>query len=189
MATRISCPNCRRQLLLPSDCTASVLACPQCAAEISNPQTAPSSAGVQTDLPAPPAAAIPTPIAAPPIPDLPDDDVDVRDHRYAPSKWTVFLSVLGGLGVAYALLLSFSLLMEGEFTPVLVVGSVLMVFALFSAARAIGRHPHDSPGALIGRILLGTLTTLGVGVGVVVLVGIAAFIVLFVVCLANGAKC
>jgi hypothetical protein len=188
MATRISCPNCRRQLLLPSDCTASVLACPQCAAEISNPQTVPSIEGVQADLPAP-RAAIPTPIAAPLVPNLPDDDVDVRDHRYAPSKWTVFLSVLGGLGVSYALLLSFKLLVEGEFTPVLVVGSVLMVFTLFSAARVIGRHPHDSPGALIGRILLGTLTTLGVGVGVIVLVGVAAFIVLFVVCLANGAKC
>ncbi len=190
MATRISCPSCTRLLLLPADCTAEVLTCPQCRAEIPNPQGTNTPSPVQAELPPARETSSPPPsIPSPLIPDFRNDDVDFRDNRDEMSKWTVTLSVCGGLGIAYALFGSFVALRGGGIWPLLIVTSVLMVFVLFSTVAVLRRHPNDSMGTLAGRIILGTLSTIGVGVSVVVLLGLATFIVMFVVCLANGAKC
>ncbi len=51
MATRITCPNCRRLLLLPPGCTAEVLSCPRCLAQIENPQAAETSIGLRPEVP------------------------------------------------------------------------------------------------------------------------------------------
>ncbi len=190
MATRISCPSCTRLLLLPADCTAEVLTCPQCRAEIPNPQGTNTPSPVQVELPpAREVGSLPPSIPSSILPDFRNDDEEFRDSRGAISKWTVTLSVCGGLGISYALFGSFVALGEGELWPLLVVASMLMVFVLFSTVAVFRRHPNDTMGTLIGRIILGTLSTIGLGVSVVVILGLAVFIVLFVVCLANGAKC
>jgi hypothetical protein len=189
MSQRIPCPHCHRQLLLPADCTAEMLSCPSCHAEIANPQT--------TASPPEPAAVPPSPqsaVTASPSPLVPglrldDGERDTPRDSHGASRSTVFLASLGGLGIAYALLGSFTLLKDGEFRPLLILLSVLVIFTLFSAALAANRHPRDTMTGFLGRTILGVLTITGVGVGVGLLLAVAAAIILFAVCLSNGGKC
>ncbi len=191
MATRITCPNCRRLLLLPADCTAEVLSCPRCLTPIDNPQAAEAPISLPTE--APPArepsvtaAPLPSPVVPPRIAEV---DADVgRDNR-GTGRRMIFLAVLGGVGISYALLGSFALLGQGEWWQALVVLSALMVLTLFSTVWVIASESDTTIGGNLGRIVLRVLTISGAIVAVGVLLAIASLILLFVVCLSSGGKC
>lgn len=190
MSQRIPCPHCHRQLLLPADCTAEMLSCPSCHAEIANPQTTrPSPPAPDATPPSPQSAVTASPTPLVPGLRLDDGERDTPRDSHGASRGTVFLASLGGLGIAYGLLGGFSLLKGGEFRPLLILLSVLVIFALFSAARAANRHPRDTMTGFLGHTILGVLTIAGVGVGVGLLFAVAAVIILFAVCLSNGGKC
>lgn len=191
MSQRISCPQCHRQLLLPADCTAAVLSCPSCRREIANPQATPTPPS-EPETTSPPTAE--SPVTTSPTPRMPGlqldkGDPDAPHENYGMSRGSVFLASLGGLGIAYGLLAGVALLKDRESRPLLIFLSVLVLFTLFSAARASSRHPRDSMGAFLARTILGLLTITGVGVGVGLLLAVATVIILFAVCLSNGAKC
>ena len=191
MSMRITCPKCRRQLLLPSDCTAEVLSCPGCRTEIANPQSTPASTGVQAEAPSPlrESPVTPSPIIAPKL-RIDDVDGDVPRDGVGTSRLRVLLPVLGGLGTAYALLLGgLFMLKDGEFWPLLIFLAVLAMFTLFRAARVADRHPRDTSGAFIGRTVLGVLTYMGAIVGVGLLLAVATLVFLLAVCAVNGGKC
>ncbi len=190
MTTRITCPNCRRLLLLPPGCTAEVLSCPRCLAQIDNPQTAEAPPSVLAEtLPTRAPGVTPSRSPARGVPPrLPDVDGDVRrDNRRTGCLMTV-LPVLGGLGIAYdlAVLGRFADLTKGDFGPWLFFLGVLMVLTLISAAWVATHQPSETTGGNIGRVVLGVLTVSGAIFGVGVLLGIAGLIFLFVVCLSGG---
>lgn len=190
MSTRITCPGCGRTLLLPSDCTAELLSCPRCLTRINNPQAAPASTAVQTQMPPVREAAV-TAAPAPSErgPRLPDLDVDVRRDNQRTGCLMTGLPVIGGIGIGYALLVSVAQLTEGWFQPLLVILGVLTVLTLLSAGWIAATKPSETPGAYIGRTVLGVLTVTGAIVSVGGLLLVAGVILLFVVCLSTGGKC
>jgi hypothetical protein len=190
MPTQITCPSCHRLLALPDDCTARLLSCPRCLAQIENPQAADRSSAVQAEAPPPPAAVTPTrqvPFAR--LQHVADVDVEARWDNRGTSALTIVLAVLGSLGIGYALLGSVTLVRAGLYRPVLVLLGGLTILTLISGGYVFSRNPGETAGATIGRALLNVLRISGVIVAVGGLLLLAAVILLFVVCLANGGKC
>ncbi len=190
MNTRITCPNCRRLLLLPADCTAEVLSCPRCLTAIDNPQAAEAPTNVPAEAPPREPSVTSAPLPAPVVPPRSAEvDAEVRSDNRGTSRRMIFLAVLGGVGISYALLGSFALLGHGEIWQALLVLSALMVLTFFSAVWVIGSESDATIGGNIGRIVLRVLTISGVIVAVGALLALAALILLFVVCLSSGGRC
>jgi hypothetical protein len=185
MATRITCPRCGRQLLLPEDCTAELLSCPRCLGQLNNPQAS-SSTAIQTEAPPPP-----SPVTgslgsqSAPRPRVADLDVEVRRDNRGMRGLLLVLALFGSFGVGYALLGSFALLMSGEYQALLGILGILAVLTVISAVWVAMNRPGETPGAFIGRTMIALLTIVGVGVALL----LAALILLFTVCIAKGGKC
>lgn len=191
MSTRITCPGCGRILVLPPDCTAEVLSCPRCLTRIDNPQAAEVSTGVQVEAPPVRETAVTTsPTSFERGPRIADMDMDVtRDSRRTGCLMTL-LPVLGGIGIAYALLLSFNQLwLVHDLLPLFHVLAVLTLLTLVSAGWVALNKPSGTPGTNIGRTVLGVLTLTGAIIGVGGLLLVAALILLFGVCLSTGGRC
>ncbi len=191
MSMRLTCPGCGRSLLLPDDCTAELLSCPRCLANIPNPRTAPDSLAVQTTPSPPPAGAPPSGVrrAEDWLPS-PSVDVDVRrdNHRTGPLSFA--LAILGGIGVSIALLGSFGAAIgDASFGLLRSTMVALVVLTLLSAFTVIGSRPSPTIGANIGRTVLRLLTITGAIIAIGSLLVAAMFIFALVVCLSNGGKC
>jgi hypothetical protein len=186
MSTRITCQGCGRLLVLPPDCTAEVLSCPRCLTRIDNPQAAGSIYPLQAEVPPVRQTAVtPSPASRERGPRIAEMDVDVsRDNRRT-GCLMILLPVIGGAGIAYALLGGVAMLGEGEFRPMLILLFVLTVLTLLSAGWGASRPK----GAYLGRTVLGVLTIAGAIIGVGALLCVAALILLFAVCLSSGGKC
>jgi hypothetical protein len=183
MSARITCPGCNRVLLLPNDCTADVLSCPRCLARIPNPQAPRASDAVQAEPPLSQPVGIRPEMAAR---GGPIADVDVRRDNQGVKGSVVVLAVLGILGICYALFGSLVMAQEEKaIQPLLITLGMLAVLTAISAFWVFVRRPSETIGANIGRTVLGVLRISGVMMGVGVLLMLAAWIVLFVVCLFN----
>ena len=118
-----------------------------------------------------------------------DVDVEARWDKRGTSALTIVLTILGSLGIGYALLGGVSLAGAGLYRPVLVLLGGLTILTLISSGYVFSRNPGETAGATIGRALLNVLRISGVVVIAGGLLLLAAVILLFVVCLANGGKC
>jgi hypothetical protein len=191
MSMRLTCPGCGRSLLLPDDCTAELLSCPRCLANIPSPRVAVASAAVQTAPSPPPPAAPPSGVRRaedwlPP----PPVDVDVRRDYRRTGALSIVLAVFGGIGVSYALFLGFAVAQQARTPePLLVLVGALAAFTAISALMVFVRRPSETVGANIGRTILGVLTISGAIVAVGSLLLAALIVFALVVCLANGGKC
>lgn len=186
MSTRITCPGCGRALVLPSDCTAEVLSCPRCLARIDNPQASGAIYAVRAgEPPVRPNAVTPPPASGEHGPHIAEIDVDVTRDTRRTGCLMILLPVIGGAGIAYSLLIGVALLKEeGAFQPLLLLLGVLTVLTFLSAGWGVAHRN----GTFLGRTVLRVLTITGVIISVGALLGVAALIFLFAVCLANGAK-
>ncbi len=184
MSTRITCPGCHRSLLLKVDCTAEALSCPRCLARIPNPQARVTSTEVQAETPAASTPASPSAgiTERSPWPCAADVDVDVRRDSRRTSGCLIALAVLGGIGVSWALLGGIVAANEGADGVLLSILGFLLMLTVVSAVWVFAHHPGETPGAHIGRTMLGVLTISGV----LVLLLVAVLIFLFVVCLVSA---
>jgi hypothetical protein len=201
MPQRIQCPGCGKPLRIPDGVTDPWLSCPHCLAQLPNPQTV---AGIQTTPSAPvPRTTCPAcgesiegswrycprcqeDLRRPGVPRRSTGaDVDVRRDQRGTSVFLLLLAVLGSLGFGYGVLVSLSFLDEGTAWPLAIFLAVVLGVGSLSAV-CVYNKPQSPTGARgVGHVVLRTLAGLGCLFGVLILVGIASFIVLLVVCLTN----
>ncbi len=201
MPQRIPCPGCGKPLRIPDGVTDPWLSCPHCLAQLTNPQAA---AGIQT-TPSSPAPRTTCPACGGSVegswrycpmcqedlrrPGLqkrsPGADVDVRRAQRGTSVFLVLLAVLGGLGFGYGVLVSVALLDEGTAWPLAIFLALVLGIGALSAVRVYNKPQPPTGARGVGQVVLRTLAGIGCLFGVLVLVGIAAFIVLLVVCWMN----
>jgi hypothetical protein len=146
------CPSCRQPLRVPDDVRSRWLSCPRCLARVANPG-APALLGGRGTA---------------------DEEVH-RDNRGIGIGLTI-LAILGGLGVTRALLFTAA---AGGLAGLATIMVPLHFLGLLTTGIMFWRT-RDNPAARnVGRVVVGTLAS----VGVLVLLALAAVIFLFVLCL------
>jgi hypothetical protein len=212
MNARILCPGCGSMLQVPADESRS-FTCPHCLAEVPRPALAEAIATAPTAPPAEAVQDRPGPTpdgeticrgcgsaiegewrfcpacgayrSGRPLAqdeDYPDPQVR-RDHRG--TSWSLgCLTILGGIGLLYALAAGGSVGGEGMAIVLL----ILLLVVAGSAAWTYSRPNAPKGAAGVGRVALGTLQVLGMIFTGLFLLMIAFWGFFFVACLATGGR-
>jgi hypothetical protein len=114
--------------------------------------------------------------------------VDVRRDRRRTSVALVLLAILGGVAVAHMLLIVVAGLSEGTAWPLVIVTAVVAGVVAIIAVRVYHRPQTRAAAPGIGRVFVNTLVVFGVVYGVFLLLALAAFIFLFIICLSRPLK-
>ena len=187
MPSEITCPDCGHILILPPDCITEVPSCPRCLTPLNNLRAAEASTAVQAEvLPEDKTAVTPSPTSLDSGPRIADLDVDVRRDNWRIGCPMTLLSLIGGLGIAYALLSGVPDLVQAVVSLLLVVLGVITMLTLLSAIA--GWIEGKRFGTFLGRMVLEVLTITGALIGVGVLFLVVTLILLFVACVSKGCK-
>ena len=215
MILTINCPSCKRRLLVKDDGKGHYT-CPRCLASFSAPvsgegiQELPARSPVETIASGPPPTENTCPGCKQPVEPhwrycpvcdevliqsvLPADrgrrlDVDIRRDQRATSGGMVVLTVFGVIGIIglfyTGVVGSAGANNPGPFFTVVIILGILMAI---SAGIVLGRNAIKSEPFTLGTVMSQTVRTVGALVLVVFGVGFAAFVILFVTCLAMMAR-
>jgi hypothetical protein len=201
MWERIKCPVCSVGLILPESAQRSSVTCPRCLAEVTALEARREADAIQTERPERREGALSCPRCGRTVEAIwitcpwceeplrgrergrnGAADLDVRRDTKRTSCLVIVLAVIGGLGVGLAGYTVPFLVAKGDGSTVLYMAVPLLFLAGLSTLIVFVRS-RGNPGAIsIRRVAVGTLALAGAVMLVILLLYLAIFVYIFIVC-------
>jgi hypothetical protein len=165
MPAEILCPACGHRLEIPVVEQYFPLTCPRCLARL------------DTALPATATRHGTRPQRVP--------DVEIGSDTKRTGVGLIVLAVLGGVGIAYHLLIAGTFAASGDIALLVIVLVVVAFLALLSTGIVLWRTRENPAARGVGRVIFGTLALAGALIAACFVLSLALVVFLFAVCLSG----